>query len=108
MGQLADYSIVGDVDRCNMPEPNDQDDSEAKIIAKIPCCNDVLELIESTNTKLKISKEFSLDDFGFLAIFMATYINLFEGLQENVIPFNGHSPPILTKDIQVLYQTYLI
>ena len=104
MGQLADYSILTSVEGCEMPMPNDKEGT----VTKVPCCNDVVELVEGTNTELKIAKEFSFDEVQFAAVFFTSFVNLFEGLPENVIPHKNHSPPLLTKDIQLLYETYLI
>ncbi len=108
MGQLANYSLLGAVEGCEMPMSNDVDEKSDSWVTKTPCCNDVLEVIEGTNTELKIVKEFSIDKVEFVTAFVASYLDLFEGLPENVIPFQNHSPPLLIKDIQVLYEIYLI
>ncbi|MDJ0644690.1 MAG: hypothetical protein QNJ57_01790 [Flavobacteriaceae bacterium] len=106
MGQLASYSLLGPVEGCEMPMSENSDDNTS--LTKIPCCNDVIEIIEGTNSELKISKELSSSTIQFTAAFFISYSNLFEGLPENIIPFRNHSPPLLTKDIQVLHETYLI
>lgn len=107
MGSLADYSLIGNVKGCEMPMSSN-DDHETEFFMKVPCCTDVLEVVEGTNTELKIAKDLSQDTIEFVTTFIISYINLFEGLPENKIPFKDHSPPLLTKDIQVLYQTFLI
>ena len=108
MGKLADYSLVGNVERCQMQNDAKSDPVEETKFKKNPCCDDIVEVIEGTNAELKIVKEFSLNRIQFVAAFVTSYVDLFEGLSENIIPFNNHSPPILTKDIQILYETYLI
>uniref|UniRef100_UPI00404A80EC HYC_CC_PP family protein n=1 Tax=Gelidibacter sp. TaxID=2018083 RepID=UPI00404A80EC len=40
--------------------------------------------------------------------FFNTYINLFEGLEENVISFKTYRPPLLSTDIIILNETFLI
>ena len=37
-----------------------------------------------------------------------SYINLFEGLEKNIVPFKNYSPPLIVTDIQVLDQVFLI
>ncbi|OSS39630.1 hypothetical protein C723_1532 [Christiangramia flava JLT2011] len=44
----------------------------------------------------------------FVATFFYTYVNLFEGLDENIVPFKDYSPPFIERDVQILYETYLI
>ncbi len=51
---------------------------------------------------------FNYDSFVFLSTFFYTYINLFEGLEKQVIPFETYVPPLVSKDIIVLHETFLI
>lgn len=108
MGQLADYSFLNSVEGCEMPMPEDSNDEKEDFFTKVPCCNDIVELIEGTNTELKIAKEFSTETIQFVATFLTSYVYLFEDLPKNIIPLKNHSPPLLTKDIQVIYETFLI
>jgi hypothetical protein len=44
----------------------------------------------------------------FLASYVYSYVNLFEGLPQLVVPHKDYSPPNLVKDIQVVDQVFLI
>jgi len=75
---------------------------------EMDCCSDVEMVFEGQeDLKLKFDK-LTLDKKLFVATFVYTYINLFEGFDEKTLPFNDYSPPPLIRDIQVLDQTFLI
>ena len=44
----------------------------------------------------------------FVASFIDSYLNLFEGFDKDTNPFKEYSPPFIVKDIQVLDEVYLI
>ena len=97
---LVDVSYFVEGDKCAM---------EAEEIAqKKSCCKDEVDVVEGQN-ELQLQ---SFDDFDihteFLATFVYTYINLFEGLPKQVFPHKDYSPPNLVADIQVLDQVFLI
>jgi len=106
-GELADYSFVGNLDRCEMPATTHKD-SEDTSLNKTPCCQDSIETIEGTNSELTIAKELTVDEQQFVAVFVFSYLNLFEGFDENKVPFTAYSPPFVIKDIPVLYESFLI
>lgn len=60
------------------------------------------DIIKQANNGLQAETMVSLNSFFY------TYINLFEGLDKNVVPFKHYKPPLLFKDIQILHGTYLI
>lgn len=72
------------------------------------CCTNEQILIEGQE-ELKFSTDkLSIEDQLIGSTFIFTYFNLFEGLKENVLPFDDYSPPLVEKDIQALYEVYLI
>lgn len=72
------------------------------------CCSDIEVFIEGQDD-LKISfDQLIFDQQLFVASFVYSYINLFEGPEENSIPFKDYSPPPLIRDVQILDQTFLI
>jgi|26BtaG_2_1085354.scaffolds.fasta_scaffold00294_1 hypothetical protein len=104
---LVDSSFFGDVETCGMEVHNHLPSTECDI-SKKDCCNDVEVIVEGQDD-LKMSFH-TLDKVQqvFVAAFFYSYINLFEGLDENIIPFKGYNPPFLIRDIQKLHETYLI
>ena len=72
------------------------------------CCSDE-QLIIDGQDELKISfDKLTFDQQVFVASFVYTYINLFEGLEENVTSYRDYVPPLVIRQIYKLDETYLI
>lgn len=77
-------------------------------LSKKDCCNgEVVSNDRLDNLKLSFEKP-SFDQLQFAASFVYSYLNIFTGLPENIVPFSDYPPPLLVLDISVLDQTYLI
>src|SRR5690606_40113025 len=75
---------------------------------KNQCCNNEKVVVEGQD-ELKISNQ-NIDfqkDIIF-SVFVFSYINLFEYLPQQIIPFKEYSPPLLVYDISILDQVFLI
>jgi len=104
-GELVDTAVFSEATSCGMEMQNES--SECSIV-KNECCADVHLTKESQE-----SEKYSLDNLTFnqqlIAVtFIYSYIDLFEGLEENVIPYQDYSPPLVVKDIQLLDESFLI
>ena len=102
---LVDVSIFTEVEKCAM----EAYEMELSKISKKSCCKDVVEIIKGQD-ELKTN---SLEDLKFSQkLFLTAYfqacVNLFEGLQEHIIPHKNYSPPNLIVGIQVLDQVFII
>ena len=72
------------------------------------CCNNQTFVKEGNDIFKKSTNILEVDTLVFLNTFIYTYINLFEGLDKNVVPFKQYRPPLLAKDILILNETFLI
>lgn len=68
------------------------------------CCATNIILKEADNDLKKIS----LKKYANTIVFLYAYNNLFEGLEENIVPFLNYNPPLISKDLQVINETFLI
>jgi len=104
--EVADVAIFGTLERCEMPDEGHTDDKSG--FTKESCCQDEVHFIQGLNAELKTS----VKSFGqlpvFAALFTYTYLNLFENLEKESNSFLSYSPPIVVKNIQILYDTFLI
>ena len=102
---LIDVSLFDEAKKCGMEASAVPMDS----VTKKSCCKDTVDLIEGQD-QLKISSKNDLDleQQLFVASFVYTYLNLFEGLSQRVIPHKDYSLPDLIYDIHVLDQVFLI
>lgn len=102
---LVDTAIFEKADSCGMESAISSTDCE---IVKKDCCKDV-HLTKNSQDVIK----YSFDDLTFnqqlqTVSFIYSYINLFEGLEKNIIPFQDYSPPLVVKNIQLLDESFLI
>lgn len=105
---LVSTSYFGEAKTCGMEMKQDINNKKCSSTKK-NCCKDVTKVIEGQDNLKKNSLDsLSLDQQLFLATFYYSYINLFEGLHDKVIPFKNYSPPLVVKDIHVLDEVYLI
>lgn len=105
-GEVADVAIFLDVKSCDMPEDNHNNNQFG--FEKKSCCQDEVHFVQGSNTELKISTKLKAQTKTFVALFTYTYLNLFENLEEDSNSFLSYYPPIILKDIPVLYETFLI
>ena len=106
---LVDFSLSDKVDTCMMAADMSKTNSScATMDMEMNCCSDIEVVIEGQDD-LKIAfDQLTFDQQQFLVSFTTAYINIFEGLDENVIPYRDYAPPPLIRDVQILDQTFLI
>ncbi len=104
---LVDTAIFKKAKTCGMEMQKTTSTSECSITKK-DCCKEEQIVVEGQD-ELKISFDsFSLDQQFFVASFVYSYINLFEGLEENTTTFSEYPPPLIVRSIYKLDETYLI
>ncbi|CAI8210185.1 MAG: Uncharacterised protein [SAR116 cluster bacterium] len=82
--------------------------TEGCSITKKNCCNDEQLAIEGQD-KLQIQiDKISFEKQVFIVLFVHTYINLFEGLDNNVSSYEEYIQPLVVRQIFKIDETYLI
>ena len=89
------------------PEDCDIENPSETKIQQEKCCNNIQELIEGNQTEQQAIDSFELSQVQFVLAYTYTYLGLFKEYKE-AVPFNDYNPPLVNKNIQVLYQTFLI
>ena len=104
---LIDYAMYQNATTCGMETGQPADDCDTTI-PEDSCCTDKQIVVEGLD-ELKLNFDtLNFEQQVFVAALFYTYINLFEGLDENVIPFRDYKPPLLIRDFQKLHETYII
>jgi len=104
---LVDQAVFSKVEDCGMNSMV-LDDMPSNMLTNKSCCTNTHLQVEGQD-ELKISfQNISLDQQVFLAAFTISFIQLFEGATEQIIPFKEYSPPLLVTDINLLDQVFLI
>lgn len=102
---LVDVSLFAEAEKCDMGTSEISNEG----LAEKSCCKDEISVVQGQDD-LQLS---SFDDLNFsqqlfISTFNHAFVNLFEGLQEQIIPHKQYSPPNLVADIQVLVQVFII
>nr|WP_262914776.1 hypothetical protein [Christiangramia lutea] len=96
---LVDKAVFSKAKTCGMQMTSGEEDH---------CCTNEKIQVQGQD-ELKIS--FDSIDFQkqfFITTFTFTYLNLFESLPKQIIPFKDYSPPLLVTDIHLVDQVFLI
>lgn len=105
--QLVDIGLFSKAESCGMElqKPASSNDCELK---KSDCCKDEVKQFTGQN---ELNTSFSTLNFEqqiIVASFAYAYLNLFEGSDLNTAPYEHYTPPLVDKEITVLYQVFLI
>ncbi len=104
---LVDAAIFHKAETCGMEMQKATTGSECSITKKNCCSNEQIVVDGQDELQLSVDK-ISSDQQVFIASFVYTYINRFDGLQENVTSFSEYPPPQIVRQIFKLDETYLI
>lgn len=82
--------------------------TEGCSITKKNCCKNEQSVVDGQDElQLQIDK-ITFEQHVFIASFVYTYINLFEGLDNNVTSYEAYEPPLVIRQIFKIDETYLI
>ncbi|MDW5290238.1 HYC_CC_PP family protein [Formosa sp. PL04] len=103
---LVDTALFHKVKGCGMEM--EQPSTKGCEISKKNCCNEE-QLVVNGQDELQISFDnISFQQQVFIASLVYTYLNLFEGLENNVSSYEEYNTPLVIKEIFKLDETYLI
>ena len=106
--KLVSLSVTGEAKPCDEKLQNPENTSNKCTLGQKDCCSTDAFINIGKDDLNKVSFELDAQTLVFLKAFIYTYINLFEGLEENVVPFKNYDPPWIQKDLHVLHETFLI
>ncbi|REE80748.1 hypothetical protein BX611_2401 [Lutibacter oceani] len=104
---LVDSALFSKAESCGMEMQKPSPTKDCSI-NKDNCCSDILKQFEGQSELKTDVFKLNFEQQVFITSFVCSYINLFEGLEENIIPFKDYSPPFIVKDIQTLDEIFLI
>ena len=104
---LVDSALFSKAESCGMEMQKSTPIKDCSI-QKDNCCSNVIIQIEGQSELKTNLSDLSHEQEVFSALYIDSYINLFEGLDNNIVPFKYYSPPLLVRDIQILDEVFLI
>ena len=107
--ELVDMAFFSKAESCkDIAQKKDNTSKQCTSIQEKDCCDNKSFVKEGDDNIKEVNYQIQTENIVFLTTFFYTYINLFEGLDKNVVPFKHYRPPLLLKDLQILHETYLI
>jgi hypothetical protein len=104
---LVDAAVFSEAESCGTQTGNSASDSCSD--EKNDCCSDELFMIDGQDELIVDSFKYSVvNQQLFVSAFFISYINLFEGLEKEFVPFKTYLPPSLVEDILVSHQVFRI
>ena len=105
-GTLVETAVFNKAEGCGMEmEKTSTDGCE---ITKKNCCDDKQLKVDGQDELQLQADNISFEQQVFITSFIYTYINLFEGLNNNISSYEAYEPPLVTRQIFKLDETYLI
>lgn len=105
-GTLVETAIFQKVKGCGMEM--EKPSTEGCSITKKNCCDDKQLAIEGQDELQLQVDNITFEQHLFIASFVYTYINFFEGLENNVSSYEEYKPPLVIRRIYKIDETYLI
>lgn len=107
--KLVDMSLIGKAKVCaEKVQKKKEPTKQCTTLQEKDCCSNQSFVKTGDDTIKNANTQLEAETIIFLNTFFYVYVNLFEGLEKNIVPFKQYRPPLLSKDIQILHETYLI
>ena len=103
---LVDTAIFHKVKTCGMEMQKPS--TEGCAITKKNCCSDKQMIVDGQDELQLSVNKIPFEQQVFIASFVYTYSNLFEGFDNETTPFQEYKPPLVVKQIFKFDETYLI
>ncbi len=104
---LVDSALFSKAKSCGMEMEIASVESDCNSFKK-DCCSDEVKKIEG-QSNLKIDfNNLTIPQQEFVVAFTYSYLNLFDETINDKVSFLDYSPPLVDKDISVLYQVFRI
>ncbi|MFD2552243.1 hypothetical protein ACFSQP_10485 [Bizionia sediminis] len=105
-GILVETAIFHKAKGCGMEK--EKPATEGCSITNKNCCDDKQLAIEGQDELQQQSAKISFEQQVFITSFVYTYINLFEGIKNNVASYEAYKPPLVIRQLYKIDETYLI
>ena len=108
-GHLVDLRFFDKADSCGMMPVAETPSGDCTVMdAGEDCCTDLQILVEGQDDFKVSFDQLTVGQQLFITSFAYAYISLFEATENRSPKDWGYAPPPLIRDVQVLYQTFLI
>ncbi|WMI64151.1 hypothetical protein RBH94_08710 [Aestuariibaculum sp. YM273] len=103
---LVEMAVFHKAKGCGMEM--DTPSTDACAVTKKNCCDDKQLIVEGQDELQQNFEKLSFNQQLFVTSFVYTFINLFEGEEQLDNSFTAYKPPLVSRQIYKLVETYLI
>jgi hypothetical protein len=104
---LVETAIFHKAKGCGMEMDALPANSECSVVKKGCCSEEQIAIQGQDELQLSIDK-FNFEKQLFVTTFVYAYIQLFEGVEDDVTSYEDYPPPVVKRQIYKLDETYLI
>ena len=109
MGEVTDVSYFDQVDSCGMETVVCEDgDIEIDKVDRSRCCDNIQELIAGESLDQQAIETFEIEQYNDLVSYISAYLSRLDQADRLDRIEYGPDPPLIERDMQILYQTFLI
>jgi hypothetical protein len=105
-GTLVDTAIFQKAKTCGMEMQKPS--TKGCAITKKNCCSDKQMFVDGQDKLQQSAYKIPFEQQVFIASFVYTYCNLFEGFDKETTSFQEYKPPLVVRQLYKLDETYLI
>ena len=103
---LVDIAFFKEAKSCGMEQLPVETCGDS--MQKESCCSDTHIAVEGQDTLKDTSFKLTFEQQTFVIAFSYSYLHTFEEVDTTITSFVEHPPPLLERNYQVLYETFLI
>ena len=104
---LVDSALFSKADSCGMEDLSNFTNENANILQK-NCCSTIVKQFNGLDNLDVVYPQFNPIQQLFFVSFVYSYLQLFSTIEKQKIAFQHYSPPLIQKNIQVLFQVFRI
>lgn len=104
---LIDLAVIHPATSCGM-HSNHNSKSCDNTFSKTDCCKDIQIISKGQERVQPYTYDLTAEQQFFVVSFIYTYVNLFQVLDVNIVPFKDYIPPLLVRDIHSIQEVYII
>ena len=111
-GEVVNTALLVSADNCGMDmnvcENKLQNDKQTTSVEKEPCCKDTTQVVDGNDTNQQAQQmNLGIDQVQFVQVFVYSFILNFQ-LPTSFSKIIDYSPPLVSNNIQTLFQVFRI
>ena len=107
-GTMVDFSFFNNVETCEMEKEEVTANCQNSTLSEKSCCSEEQFVQQGQDNLKETFSHITFEHQAFVAALIHSYIHLFEETITHEVSLVQYLAPFVTRDVQVLHQTFLI